>query len=219
MLQEWICLLLFGDGGFWTVARDDGDVIGEGEEAVVDGGDELWSVAAGEVGSAYGAGEESVAGEEEGLFGEVEADAALGVARGVEDGAGEADDGDALAVVEGVVGGWDFGGGDAEPAGLHVHHFDQGEVVLVVEDGGSGDALEALGSGDVVDVGVGDDDLLDGEVVLVEDAEDGRDVVAGVDNDGLEGGFVAEDGAVAVQRADDEDLVDHDASRVMVNAV
>jgi hypothetical protein len=50
-------------------------------------------------------------------------------------------------------------------------------------------------------------------------AEDAGDVVAGVDDDGLAGGLVAEDGAVAAEWADDEDLVDHDASRVMVNAV
>jgi hypothetical protein len=199
------------------VAWNDGDVVGKGEEAVVYGGDELAGVAAGEVGAAYGAGEEGVSGEEEGLVGKVEADAALGVAGGVENGAGEADDGDALAVVEGVVGGRDLGGGDAEPAGLHVHHFDQGQVVLVVEDGGSGEALEAMGSGDVVDVGVGDDDLADGEVVLVENAEDAGDIVAGIDHYGFEGGLVSENGAVALQRADDEDLVDHDALRVMAN--
>ena len=103
----------------------------------------------------------------------------------------------------------DGGGGDAEPAGLNVHHFDQGEVVLVVEDGGAGELLEAVGSGDVIDVGVGDDDLLDGEVVLGEQGEDAGDVVAGVDDDGFAGGFVAEDGAVALEGADGEGFVDH----------
>ena len=87
------------------MAWDDDDVVRKGEEAVVDGGDELAGVAAGEVGATYGAGEEGVAGEEEGLVGKIEADAALGVAGGVEDGAAEAGDGDKLAVVEGVVGG------------------------------------------------------------------------------------------------------------------
>ena len=120
------------------------------------------------------------------------------MAGSVEDGAGEADDGDAFAIVKGVVGGWDLWSRDSEPAGLHVHHFDQGQIVLVIEDGRSGDALEAMGAGDVVDVGVGDDDLADGEVVLVEDAEDARDVVAGIDDDRLEGGFVAQDGTVAL---------------------
>ncbi len=86
--------------------------------------------------------------------------------------AGEAGDGDEFAVVEVVVGGVDVGGGDAEPAGLDVHHGDQREVELVVEDGGAGEVFELLGAGDVVDVGVGDDDLLDGEMVLGEEGED-----------------------------------------------
>jgi hypothetical protein len=192
------------------VAGDNDDLVGEGEEAVVDGGEELVGVAAGEVSAADGAGEKGVSGEEQGLVGKVETDAALGVAGGMEDGAAEAGDGDELAVIEGVVGGGgDFGGGDAEPTGLDVHHFDQGKIVLVVQDGGSGKALEALGSGDVVDVGVGDDDLLDGEVVFVEDGDDARDLVAGVDDDGFEGDLVAQDGAVALQGADGEDFMNH----------
>ena len=44
------------------MAGNDGDFIGEGEEAVVDGVEELAGVAAGEVGAAYGAGEEGVSG-------------------------------------------------------------------------------------------------------------------------------------------------------------
>ena len=130
--------------------------------------DELVGVAAGEVGAAHGAGEECVSRDEEGVVGEVEAGAALGVAGGVEDGGGEAGDGDGLVVGEVGVGWGDLGGGDAEPAGLDVHHLDQREVELVVEDGGAGEALELQGSGDVVDVGVGDDDLLEGELVAGE---------------------------------------------------
>ena len=103
----------------------------------------------------------------------------------------------------------DLGGGDAEPAGLDVHHLDQRQVARVVEDGRAGELLEAVGSGDVVDVGVGDEDLLDGEVVLGEEGDDAGDVVAGIDDDGFAGGFVAEDGAVALEGADGEDFVDH----------
>jgi hypothetical protein len=92
---------------------------------------------------------------------------------------------------------------------LNVHHFDQGQVVLVVEDGGAGELFEAVGAGDVVDVGVGDDDLLDGEVVFGEEGEDAGDVVSGVYDDGFAGGFIAEDGAVALERADGEGFEDH----------
>jgi len=50
----------------------------------------------------------------------------------------------------------------------------------------------------VVDVRVGDEDLLDGELVPLEDGHDARDLVARIDDDGLAGGFVAQDGAVAL---------------------
>jgi len=61
----------------------------------------------------------------------------------------------------------------------------------------------------VVDMGVGDDDLLDGEMVLFESGCDAGDVVAGIDHDGFAGDLVAEDGTVALKGADDEDFVDH----------
>jgi hypothetical protein len=191
------------------VPRDDGGIVREGKKTVVDGGNELAGVASGKVGAAYGASEEGVAGKEEGLLGEVEADAALGVAGSMEDGTGEAGDGDDLVVIEGVIGVGDFRGRDAEPCGLDIHHFDQGKVELVIENGCSGELLEALCTGNMVDVGVGDDDLLDGEGVPLECGDDAGDVVARVDDDGLMGGFVAEDGAVAAEWAYDEDFMDH----------
>ncbi len=80
---------------------------------------------------------------------------------------------------------------------------------MVHEDGCSGDLLEAVGSGDVVDVGVGDDDLLDGEVVFGQEGQDAGDVVAGIDDDGLTGALVAENGTVALEGSNGEDFVDH----------
>ena len=44
------------------MAWDDGDFVGESEEALVDGVEKLAGVASGEVGAPYGAGEESVSG-------------------------------------------------------------------------------------------------------------------------------------------------------------
>ena len=74
--------------------------------------------------------------------------------------------------------------------------------------------LEAVGSGDVVDVGVGDEDLLDGEVVLGEEGEDVGDVVAGIDDDGFAGGLVAEDGAVALEGTNGDCFKDHGLHRL-----
>ena len=175
----------------------------------MDGGEELLCIPAGEVSATDGAGEESVSRQKESVVREVEADRALRVAGRVEDGAGEAGDGDDLAIVESVVGwvdGWD---GYVEPPSLNVHHFYERQVVLVVKNGGPSEPLEAVGASDVVDVGVGDDDLLDREFVFGEKSQNARDVVAWVDDDGFVGGFVAEDGAVALEDANGDDFVDH----------
>lgn len=144
------------------------------------------------------------------MFGQVEAGAALGVTWSVEDSTGEAGDGNGLVVREVGVGWSDLGSGDAEPASLLVHDLDQREVELVVEDGSSGEAFELLGSGDVVDVSVGDDDLLEGELVFGQRGDDAGDVVSGIDDDGFAGGLIPEDGAVALKRADNQNFVDHD---------
>ena len=142
---------------------------------------------------------------------EVEADAALGVAGGVEDFAGEIGQADLRAVVGAGVGRGDFGGLNAEPSGLHLHHGELGQVVLIQKNGCAGDALERDGSAHVVDVGVGDDDLLEGELVGGEAGEDFGDVFAGVDDDRFARGFVAEDGAVAAQHPDREGFKNHGA--------
>ena len=139
----------------------------------------------------------------------MQADAALGVARSVENIAAKARNGDDATVFQGIVGRVDFGGWHAEPAGLDVHHLDQGKIAGIVEDGRAGELFEAGGAGDVVDVGVGDEYLLDGEVVTVQDRHDARYVVARIDDDSLAGGLVTEDGAVALQHADGQDFVDH----------
>jgi hypothetical protein len=196
------------------VARDHDCFVREGEETIVNGGQEFACVASGKVSAADGAGEEGVSSEQEGLGGKVEADGAFGVARSMEDGAGERSEGDAFAVVEGVVGVFDGGGGDTEPGGLLVHDFDLGEVVLVTEDGGSGELFEAMGASDVINVGVGDKDLLNGEFVSGEEGEDAGNVVTGIDDDGLAGGLVAEDGAVALERTYWDCFKDHGLHRL-----
>jgi hypothetical protein len=58
-------------------------------------------------------------------------------------------------------------------------------------------------------VGMSDEDLLDGKVVLLQEGNDAGDVVTGIDDDGFARGFVAEDGAVALEKTYGEDFVDH----------
>ena len=62
----------------------------------------------------------------------------------------------------------------------------------------------------MVDVGVGDEDLLEGETEGGEAAMDAADFVAGIDDDGFAGGLVGKDGAVALQRADGKGLENHE---------
>jgi len=71
-------------------------------------------------------------------------------------------------------------------------------------------AFELERAAHVVDVGVGDENLLELETEFGEAAMDAADLVAGIDDDGLAGHFVAEDGAVAGQRADGKGFQNHD---------
>ena len=175
----------------------------------MEGAEDLAAVSAGEVGAADGAGEERVAREEQVFRREVEADAALRVSWGVEDMGGVAGDAGGGAVFGARVGRNDFGSGDAEPGGLLIHDGELREIVLVEENGSAGCLPQARRSTDVIDVCVGDDDLLQGEFVLGEEGENLRDVVAGVDDHGFAGGLVAKDGAVALEGADGESFADH----------
>src|SRR6266536_2472184 len=58
-------------------------------------------------------------------------------------------------------------------------------------------------------MGVCDHNLFDLEVVFADERENFLNVVARVDDQGFASGFVANDGAVALQRADGENFVDH----------
>ena len=64
----------------------------------------------------------------------------------------------------------------------------------------------------MINVRVGYDDLLHGELVLAHDGENARDIVARINHHGLAGALIADDRAVALQRADGNDLVDHEES-------
>ena len=79
---DWFCVR--ANGGGWAVAGDDFGFVGQGEQAGLDGVDDLVVVAAGQVGPADAAGEECVSGEDHLERLEMEADGALGMAGGVE---------------------------------------------------------------------------------------------------------------------------------------
>ena len=97
----------------------------------------------------------------------------------------------------------------ADPCGLHVEHLQQGIVVLVEQDRRSGGRAQLHGASHVIDVGVRDHDLLDLQVMLAEERQNVLNVVPGVDDHGFARSFVANDRAVALQRSDGKDFVNH----------
>jgi hypothetical protein len=194
------------------VAGDDGHGIRQGEKPFADGAEDFSSVTARQVGATDGAGEEGVSGDQELLGREVEANAALGVPGGVDYLAGDIRQADFDAIVGARVGWGYLRRLNAEPSGLHLHHGELGQVVLVDKNRCAGDALEAYSCAHVVDVAVRDDDLFESELVGGQAGEDFGEVFAGVDDDGVARGLIAEDGAVAAKNPDREGFKNHGAS-------
>jgi hypothetical protein len=111
-----------------------------------------------------------------------------------------------------------FGRLHVQPGGLRVEHGEEREVLLMEEDGRSGDAFELRGAADVVDMRVGDDDLFERELMASEAHENTGDLVAGVDDDGLFTFQVREQGAVAAERADGEGFAEQIRLHVLMVA-
>ena len=99
--------------------------------------------------------------------------------------------------------------GHAEPRSLHVEHLQQRVVILIEQDRRAGQRAQLHRSADVIDVGVGDDDLLHLQFMLADDGENVFNVVARIDDHGFMRGLIADDRAVALQRADGKDLMYH----------
>ena len=134
----------------------------------------------------------------------------LGVTRCVQDFSRVAIETDAEAIIEAYVGSGHIGCGDADPRCLLLHHLEEREIVLVEKDGSAGKVLQLERAADVVDVAVRDEDLLEPESKVGEAAVNPADFIAGIDNDGFGGVFVAKQGAIALQGADDEGLENHE---------
>lgn len=166
-------------------------------------------VAAGKVGAADGSGEEGVACDEQIQRSKVQADASGCVAGSVQHLRLILPEADYEMVLGAGIGRRDLGCGEAEPSGLRVHHFEQGQVVLVEEDGRSGLLFQFQRAANVVDVRVRDNNLFEPELVLFQTRYDLRDVAAGIDDHGLAGRLIAKDRAVTLQHANGKGLEDH----------
>ena len=192
------------------MAGDYPRIFGQCKQTVVDGMQDLLRVAAGQVGPADRSGEEGVSSHQQTVRNEVEADASRGMAWCVDYPGCMIRDTHNHPLVGAGVGGRHVGSFNPKPSCLNIHHLQQDQVALVEQNGGSSRLLELQCASDVVDVGMGYDDLLQRESVLCKAHQNVRNIVAGVDDHGLACLLVADDGAVALQQSDRECLEDHE---------
>ena len=143
------------------------------------------------------------------MLGEEETYAARRVTWGVQHFSRQRGEPDGQTIVGAGVRRRDDGRGNTEPAGLHLHRPQQPEILLIEKHRRSGHLLKQRRSAHVVDVRVGDDNLAHGKAMLLQPGEDLRNVVSGIDDDGLTRNLIAQDGAIAAQRTDGKGFQDH----------
>ena len=81
--------------------------------------------------------------------------------------------------------------------------------MLIHVDWSAGGTLQLDCAAHMVNVGMGNDDLLHGQLVPFQDSEDRVDVGAGIDDRSPQGSLIRENAAVAGEGADGKDLVNH----------
>ena len=209
LLQERVLFPLLPDRRLRSMARDDDRLVGQGEDAAMQGFQNLLKRSSRQIGPANAAREQRVAGNQQFLRGEIQADAALGMAGGVQNIRGQASGAQALVVVEAGVDLDPPGRGHAEPRCLHVEHLQQRIVVLIKQDGSARLRPQFHRPANMIDVGMGDDDLFHLQLVPPDDREDVFDIVARIDDHRFARGFIADDRTIALQRADGKDFVNH----------
>ncbi len=97
----------------------------------------------------------------------------------------------------------------AQPLRLHVHHLLQLPIVRIHVDRRAGGLFQFLRAADMIDVRVSDYDGLHRQAVPPDHCPAPANLVAGIHHQGLARRLVAEDRAVALQRAHRQDLMDH----------
>ena len=152
---------------------------------------------------------ERIAGHQQLERSKVQAHRPLGMAGGVQDLGGVVLQSHDLAIRQASVGRSHLRRMHPDPRRLRIHHFEQWQIVLVEINGRARQLLELQRPAHVVDMRVGYDDLLELEPQFGEPLMNARRLVTGIDDDGLPGLFIAQDGAVAGQRPDGKGLQDH----------
>jgi hypothetical protein len=192
------------------MAWNDDGIIGQGEDAVAQGSHDFLKRASGEIGAADASREQGVAGDQQFFRRKIETDAAFCMAGSVENVRRQAARPQRFAISDTRFDCNFARRGDADPRCLNVEHFQQCIIVLIEQDWGASLRAQPHRSAYVIDVGVGDDDLLHIKLVLADDGENILNIVAWIDDHGFVRDLVADDGAVTLQRADGKDLMDHE---------
>ena len=92
-------------------------------------------------------------------------------------------------------------------------------VVAMEIDGRVERVLRGVDAADVIEMRVGEQDVLDHDVAVADSREDLVDLVAGIDDDRLPGALAADDEPVLVERRDRSDFEDHSLTIVVDGAL
>ena len=157
-----------------SVARNQLSFRRESEQPRVNRFDDLFAVAARQIGAADAAGEERVPGNDHLERHEVQAHRTLRVAGGVDHLGRVGFEADLLTVDQAFIGRRGLGGGDSEPGSLLVHHLEQRKIIFVEENWRAGEAFELECTAHVIDMGVSDENLLEFEAVRGETRGSGK---------------------------------------------
>ena len=208
-MEKRIGLPFLSDRGLRAMTGNYQGGVGKHQKPVAERSENLRSIAARQVGASNRSGEESVSGQEQILPREMQANASWGVPRRVQNIRGQLRQTYAQPIFGEYIRSGNLRGGNPEPARLHVHHGEQAQIVLIQDYGRSGCLPQLDSASHMVDVGVGDDDLLYREAMLGQPRQNAGHVIARIDDHRLAGDFIAQDGAVALQRADRKGLTKH----------
>ena len=190
------------------MAGDEHRVVAHGPQAFADAGDELRVVAARKVSAADAAGEQHVAHEGALRLGRMKHHVARRVTGAVAHGQHAIAHLHRVAILQPARGREAGHLRKAEHAALFGDAVDPELVARVRADDGQAQPRAQLGRATgVVDVGVGEPDLLQVDAQLLHRRLDARQVATGVDDGGLLRGIAPDDGAVLRERGDGDGVV------------
>ncbi len=192
------------------------DVVREHQQSVMNGAKELFRVTTGQVRTTNGTGKERVPRKQQFFLRKIETAAPLRMSRRMECDSLDSVNRNRLSIGQSNVRGEHLWRRDAQPRCLYIHHLHEWKVVLVVQNRSACTSLQLLGSGNVVDMGMRNNNLLHRQAMPSKHRHNRRNIVSGIDNNRLTRRLVAQNGAVALEQPDRKNLVDH-ALRVQAN--